>query len=266
MPKTLEQMAEDLRAEALTYPETYEENPWGDRVVKVKGKMFFLCGVHKGKLYATAKLPVSGGMALQLPFAEPTHYGMGKHGWVTATFEKPANVPVPMILEWIEESFRAVAPKTVLKTWEAGEAAGAKPAAKAKPAKATRAKTSPVALVLVGDDELRLRRARKALEERGFTIAGTATPDPEALDVLARKKGKAVIIDLGRREPAGLELAGAIARSEFKGMPVFFAGARDAASEKHAKAAVPKLAGCARVPPGDPEFVELVFQKLSKSK
>src|SRR5687768_898765 len=101
MARTLESIAGELRAEALDYPETYEENPWGDRVVKVGGKIFFFCGVHKEKLYVTAKLPVSGVMALQLPFAEPTHYGMGKHGWVTAHFEKPGDVPVGMLHEWI---------------------------------------------------------------------------------------------------------------------------------------------------------------------
>ena len=260
MPKTLEDIAEELRGEALRYPETYEENPWGDRVVKVKGKMFFLCGVHKEQLYVTAKLPSSGVMALQLPFAKPTGYGLGKSGWVTASFARPPQVPVPMMVEWIEESFRAVAPKTVLKMWEAGK--DAKPA---KPEKKSR-EASGAAVLLVGDDQLRLKRARKALEERGFKIAGTTPPDPEALDQLAKKKSQAIVIDLGRRAPAGLELAAAIASSQFRHLPLFFAGARDAAAERQIKASVPKVAGCSRVPPGDPEFVELVAKRLAGKK
>lgn len=259
MARTLESIAEELRQESLEYPETYEENPWGDRVVKVKGKMYFLCSVHKDKLYVTAKLPVTGAMALQLPFAQPTGYGLGKHGWVTAHFEKATQVPVPMMLEWIEESFRAVAPKTVLKAWEAGKAAPAKAPAK----KAAPAKVKGTSVTLVGDDTLRLDRARSALEERGFKIAGVVAPDGEVLAQLARKKSQAIVIDLGRRAPVGLELAGQIARSQFKTVPLFFAGVRDAAAEKQVAKAAPRAAAL-RVPPGDVEFVDLLVAKLAR--
>lgn len=259
MAKTLESLAEELRGEALDYPDTYEETPWGDRVVKVKGKVFFFCGVHKDKLNATVKLPQSGAMALQMPFAKPTGYGLGKSGWVTATFEKASAVPVPIILEWLEESFRAVAPKTILKKWEAG--GKAKPAA-AKPVE----KVKNVPVVLVGDDNLRLERAREALEERGFKIASVSAPDENAMHALGRKKPQAIVIDLGRRAPAGLELASALSRSEFKDVPLFFAGARDAAAEKRIAQSLPGAAGCARVPPGDPEFVDLLVKGLSKAK
>ena len=34
----------EVRALALSYPETTEEFPWGDRVVKVKGKVFVFMG------------------------------------------------------------------------------------------------------------------------------------------------------------------------------------------------------------------------------
>lgn len=261
MPRTLESIAEELRGEALDYPETYEENPWGDRVVKVGGKIFFFCGVHKDQLYVTAKLPHSGVMALQLPFAEPTHYGMGKHGWVTARFSKPGDVPVGMLHEWIEESFRAIAPKKLLKQLGEGPPAAAKTA---KPAKAPTAKGGSV--LLIGNDELRLDRARRALTERGVAVSGTAEVAESALAELARRKPGAVLIDLGRRAPDGLELAGAIARSEFKALPLVFAGARDAAGEKKARAVAPKLAGCARGAPGDPETVELVIGALGTAR
>ena len=56
------------------------------------------------------KLPVSGRTALTLPFATPTEYGLGKSGWVTARFRTGDTVPIEMLKEWIEESFRAVAP------------------------------------------------------------------------------------------------------------------------------------------------------------
>jgi CheY-like chemotaxis protein len=165
-----------------------------------------------------------------------------------------------------------VAPKTILKLWQSGaQPAKAAPKAAAgavkKPAKAAaKPAVAGTPVMLIGDDDLRLKRARAALEARGFKIAGTATPDPEALGQLARKKSQAVIIDLGRRAPAGLELAGAIARSQFKDLPLFFAGARDASAERQIKTAVPSMSGCARVPPGDDEFIDLVVKKLSRKR
>lgn len=265
MARTLEAIAEELRAEALDYPETYEENPWGDRVVKVGGKIFFFCGVHKEQLYVTAKLPLSGVMALQLPFAEPTHYGMGKHGWVTAHFAKPGDVPVGMLHEWIEESFRAIAPKKILKALDEKGGAAAKPAKAAKSTKAA-AKPARGSVLLIGNDALRLDRARKALAEHGVAVTGTAEVAEAALAELARRRPGAILIDLGRRAPDGLELASVIARSEFKALPLVFAGARDAAGEKRARAAAPKVAGCARGAPGDAEAVEILVSALGKKR
>jgi predicted DNA-binding protein (MmcQ/YjbR family) len=104
----------ELRQCALAYPESVEEFPWGHRAVKVKGKIFVTIGVTDGVLGVTVKLPLSGRVALLMPFAEPTHYGMGKHGWVTARFAAGDEVPVEMLREWIDESFRAVAPKKLV--------------------------------------------------------------------------------------------------------------------------------------------------------
>ena len=56
-----------------------------------------------------------------LSFAEPTGYGLGKHGWVTATFEPGDAIPLDLIREWIDESYRAVAPKSVLAKMERDE-------------------------------------------------------------------------------------------------------------------------------------------------
>src|SRR5262249_32771823 len=79
---TLASHMKTLRAAALAYPGAVEEFPWGDRVFKVRKKIFVFINVHEGKLYVTAKLPASGKMALLLPFASPTGYNLGKSGWV----------------------------------------------------------------------------------------------------------------------------------------------------------------------------------------
>src|SRR5262249_45789303 len=107
-----------LRKLALSYPESREEFPWGHSAFKVKGKVFLFMNLENGVLSLSVKLPVSGQYALTLPFASPTGYGLGKSGWVSARFEKKETVPLEMLSEWVEESFRAVAPKRVLSAWE----------------------------------------------------------------------------------------------------------------------------------------------------
>ena len=56
---------------------------------------------RKGDTF-TAKLPHSRESALEMPQCEPTHYGMGKHGWVTCRFEPGQDVPVELLQDWID--------------------------------------------------------------------------------------------------------------------------------------------------------------------
>jgi predicted DNA-binding protein (MmcQ/YjbR family) len=100
-----------LKKAALAYPETHEDFPWGESAMKVKGKAFLFMRADENGLSLSVKLPASGDAALLLPFAEPTGYGLGKSGWVSARFGPKDDVPVEMLLEWLDESYRAVAPK-----------------------------------------------------------------------------------------------------------------------------------------------------------
>jgi predicted DNA-binding protein (MmcQ/YjbR family) len=107
--------AQTIRQAALAYPETREDHPWGEIAIKVKGKVFVFMGVHEdGRFGFSVKLPRSGPAVLKKKFAEPTHYGLGKHGWVSCSFETSADVPMKDALAWLDESFRAVAPKKVI--------------------------------------------------------------------------------------------------------------------------------------------------------
>ncbi|MCP3100703.1 MmcQ/YjbR family DNA-binding protein [Myxococcus sp. K15C18031901] len=115
-----------LREVMLGLPETTEEFPWGHRTAKVKGKMFAILVLDAEGLRVTTKLPTTHEAALMLPFAEPTGYGLGKSGWVTASFARGQVVPVDLLSMWVHESFRAVAPKAVLAAWEAGGSPGVK--------------------------------------------------------------------------------------------------------------------------------------------
>jgi len=135
-PVNANQMA--LRDFALRYPETHEDFPWGERVIKVKGKVFLFLGGKDADLSLSVKLPSSGLIALGLPFASPTAYGLAKSGWVTARFGPKAKPPLDVLRAWIDESYRAVAPKKLVATLGDGApaaAAAARPAARARAAK-----------------------------------------------------------------------------------------------------------------------------------
>ena len=100
-----------LRDYALTFPEAAEEFPWGERVIKVRGKIFVFLGGQDGELRVSVKLPISFEMALELPFTAPTRYGLGRARWITARFAKRDKPPFELLQDWIVQSYRAVAPK-----------------------------------------------------------------------------------------------------------------------------------------------------------
>ena len=51
--------------------------------------------IRNGRFSVTTKLPHTGVMATSLEFAEPSGYGLGKSGWVTAVFEE-GDVPAEL--------------------------------------------------------------------------------------------------------------------------------------------------------------------------
>jgi predicted DNA-binding protein (MmcQ/YjbR family) len=103
-----------LRKVALAYPEAYEEMPWGHHAIKVKGKTFVFLAADDASFSLSAKLPSSAGVALKLPFASPTEYGLGRSGWVTARFPRTVHPPLEVLKLWIDESYRALAPKRLV--------------------------------------------------------------------------------------------------------------------------------------------------------
>jgi predicted DNA-binding protein (MmcQ/YjbR family) len=109
--RTLESV---LRSYALGFPETYEEFPWGERALKVRNKTFVFMRADSGEFSISVKLPTSKSFALSLPFTEPTHYGLGKSGWVTARFTVGEAPPLDMLKEWVNESYRTIAPKKLV--------------------------------------------------------------------------------------------------------------------------------------------------------
>ena len=106
--------AEALRTYALTYPEAHEDKPWGHSAIKVRGKTFLFLHSAEQEFSLSTKLPESSHAALMLPFAEPTGYGLGKSGWVTARFGATDDPPLAVLHEWVDESYRAIAPKKLV--------------------------------------------------------------------------------------------------------------------------------------------------------
>jgi predicted DNA-binding protein (MmcQ/YjbR family) len=103
---------ERLRAFGLRYPGAHTKSPWpGHLDLAVNDKTFAYLSLAGEPLTISCKLPRSADSALSLPFTTPAAYGLGKSGWVTATFPDDAPVPVELLQEWIDESYRAQAPK-----------------------------------------------------------------------------------------------------------------------------------------------------------
>jgi predicted DNA-binding protein (MmcQ/YjbR family) len=102
---------------ALTLPEAYLDHPWGEDVMKVNKKVFVFFGLPEyldTRLFLGVKLPRTGEYALDMPNCKPMGYGLGKSGWVQAEFSPDDELPADLFLEWIEESYRAVAPKRLI--------------------------------------------------------------------------------------------------------------------------------------------------------
>lgn len=109
-----------LRAFANTFPQVYEDFPWGELAMKVKGpgtgkgKVFVFMFLSSEGLSVSVKLPQSFQDALATPYTAPTGYGLGKSGWVSARYPPEAQIPMEQLQAWIEESWRAVAPKRLV--------------------------------------------------------------------------------------------------------------------------------------------------------
>ncbi|MEV0195551.1 MmcQ/YjbR family DNA-binding protein [Nonomuraea sp. NPDC050691] len=110
---------DELRDFALGLPETREDHPWGESVVKVGKKVFLFLGMDEpsekwAPSFTVKLLSEANGHALTVEGAAPTGYGLGKAGWVTVPFL--AELPeTEILLDWVEESYRAIAPKRAVK-------------------------------------------------------------------------------------------------------------------------------------------------------
>jgi predicted DNA-binding protein (MmcQ/YjbR family) len=138
MSRKTDAVLKELRAWGLShFPGAHTKSPWpGHLDLAVNDKTFAYLSIEGEPFSISCKLPRSSSVALMLPMCSPTPYGLGKSGWVSAQFDDKTPPPLDMLKQWIDESYRAQAPKKLLKQLEGGEGTTPPP----KPKKVTKSK------------------------------------------------------------------------------------------------------------------------------
>lgn len=138
MNKRNAKVAAGLREFALSLPGAYEAFPWGESVARVKKGIFAYFGRsdeektqasdrkkehvgEPGEYSINLKLPQSGRKVIAAGEGRPSDYGLGAKGWMTLTFPHSAALPSDHLQALIEESYRAVAPPTLVTELETAQ-------------------------------------------------------------------------------------------------------------------------------------------------
>ncbi len=106
----------ELRAFGLAYPGAHSKAPWPDHDdLAVNDKTFAYLPAAGERFSLSVKLLYTGEVALELPYAQPTGYGLGKSGWVSFTPSEEEMPSLEQLKDWIDESYRAQAPKKLVR-------------------------------------------------------------------------------------------------------------------------------------------------------
>jgi len=128
-------LGEALHRFGLALPGAREDHPWGELVLKVGPKVFVFLGKPADELCFSVKLPRSGERLLDQDWATPTAYGLGKSGWLTLSIEANCPLGERELCALLEESYRAVATKTLVKQLDGAGATSAPTPKKTAPKK-----------------------------------------------------------------------------------------------------------------------------------
>ena len=116
MPAKNDRIVAELRAFGMRYPGAHSKAPWpGHDDLAVKDKTFAYLPAEGEPFSLSVKLPYTGEVALDLPYAKPTAYGLGKSGWVSLTPSQAEMPSLEQLKDWIDESYRAQAPRKLVK-------------------------------------------------------------------------------------------------------------------------------------------------------
>lgn len=233
-----------IHAQALGYPEAYEELPWGHPAIKVRKKAFLFCStLDTEQPSMSLKLPASKERVLEYPGVSATGYGLGKHGW--RSFADLGTIPLDELLDYVDESYRAVAPKTLAR--QLGDARP--PPRPAAPVVQTDAMPR---VLVVGAGPRRRERAVQALIAAGCPAAGVSLD--EAAEQAGGLQPEALLVDLGRE--------GSLAAERLVELTAICPDARVFVAGARAGQGTPKADGVTAEPPGDPAAVRLVVAAL----
>ena len=101
----LASIEEQIRELALSFPESYEDRPWGDfPVFKVgENKVFGWAVTEDEAVNVTVKLTTDEReIAHLLPYVKTASY-VGRYGWITAAVTDEESLEAA--LEWLRESY-----------------------------------------------------------------------------------------------------------------------------------------------------------------
>ena len=120
MSETSDAILRELRAFGLSYPGAHGKSPWpGHDDLAVNDKTFAYLAASGDPFSLSCKLPYTLEVVLELPYATPTGYGLGKSGWVTFTPSEAQMPPLEQMKEWLDQSYRAQAPRKRVKELDA---------------------------------------------------------------------------------------------------------------------------------------------------
>lgn len=113
-----------LQAVALALPETHEVNvvEWGDHpTFRVRNKTFVFSDAEATAISVKLPKEESAALVATRDEVEPTGHGLGRHGWVGVTLRPDLTADEwAEVVEWIEASYRLIAPKTLVRQLDAG--------------------------------------------------------------------------------------------------------------------------------------------------
>ena len=98
----------------LPEAERVDVEAWeGEVTFRVRKKNFVFAGMDASGI--SVKLPKEEAIAVVAtdPLAEPTGYGLGRHGWVSVQIGEADAERWEQVEEWIRTSYTMVAPKTL---------------------------------------------------------------------------------------------------------------------------------------------------------
>ena len=114
-----ERIAKRIRELALSFPQAYEDAPWGFPVFKVgSNRLFALMETDADVVRVTVKLTPEEREIVQLmPNVRKARY-VGRYGWVTADINDAETLEAA--LEWVRESYWLKAPAELRRAAEEG--------------------------------------------------------------------------------------------------------------------------------------------------